>query len=986
MGNNTSSQTSSLRISKSNLIQKFTGSSYVNREDVTLIWLDKTIDTTRTTLREMTDYVLLYTEIEPCITYIRSITNERIFLIVSGDYAELCLNEIHDLPQIDIIFIFCMNLSSIDKDKLVDTNSYTKIIDIFDNEDKLIQSIREELTDLQKRLLTFSIYDKQTSIKDLSKESALFLWFQLFKDIIFQLPKSEESKYEMIEQCRQYYHGNQEELTNIEKFAQTYTEQDAVHWYTKQCFISRLCNKALRTQDIELLYIFRYYIQDLHKRLSLEHQSFRNTELNPPILTLYRGLKLTHDDITHFQSNIDSLVLMNGFFFTTRNYDLELESALKLSKHSVNILPTLLIIQVNVQLDHVIFAKISSQINNSNEDEILFDIDCAFKIHEVYFNNKKNVWIITMSLTNENRLIAGKYIETNKREIEQGNVLLIFGLLLTEMEQYQQAQIYYEKLLLANIIDDKAALYTNTGRIKFQQGLFNEAVKDFHNVYDIQREQKPKNYFNLARTMNTLGLIYIEEKNYDLALDYHFDVLKTYKQHIGISELLLANSNDSIGIIFTHKHDYDQALKYLFRAMKLYEKYLPNKDHPTMATNYNNIGLVFYYIKQHSQALEYCLEALTIREKVLPITHTHIADSYNNVALVYHHLFEYDKAFHLFQRSLQIYENDYNQKMRIPICLNNIGLLYLDQYKYDEAIEYYLKALDIYINENDEQQFQEELCFTLNNLGVAYEMKCDYDNALKYYELVLEEQREDSEKFGRLLVKIGNIYHKKGDNDQALNYYDNALNRSQNYSSELLSSILMSMGIIYHRQRQYDLSLDTYKRVVSIHKHDQLNHELDLAWTYNNIGCLYDDMGDMKRALRYQEKAYDIRRQFLQSTHPDLAISLNNLGRIHQTLAHRSGGNPFECEQALQNYKAALHIRRKSLPIDHPDLAISYYNLALIHVDQQEYEQAYSEIQKALKIQTKKLSADHPDLAQTLKLERQVKILLDYRMSLARYR
>ncbi|CAF4410697.1 unnamed protein product, partial [Adineta steineri] len=173
-----------------------------------------------------------------------------------------------------------------------------------------------------------------------------------------------------------------------------------------------------------------------------------------------------------------------------------------------------------------------------------------------------------------------------------------------------------------NIIDAKAALYTNTGRIKFQQGLFNEAVKDFHNVYDIQLEQKPKNYFNLARTMNTLGLIYIEEKNYDLALDYHFDVLKTYKQHIGISELLLANSNDSIGIIFTHKHDYDQALKYLFRAMKLYEKYLPNKDHPTMATNYNNIGLVFYYIKQHSQALEYCLEALTIREKVLPITHT----------------------------------------------------------------------------------------------------------------------------------------------------------------------------------------------------------------------------------------------------------------------------------------------------------------------------------------------------------------------------
>jgi serine/threonine-protein kinase len=144
-------------------------------------------------------------------------------------------------------------------------------------------------------------------------------------------------------------------------------------------------------------------------------------------------------------------------------------------------------------------------------------------------------------------------------------------------------------------------------------------------------------------------------------------------------------------------------------------------------------------------------------------------------------------------------------------------------------------------------------------------------------------------------------------------------------------------------------------------------------------------MGDMARALKYQEKAYDIRRKLLRSTHPDLATSLNNLGRIHQTLAHRSGGDPMEFEQALQHYKAALHIRRKSLSMDHPDLAISYYNLALIHVDEQEYEQAYSEIQIALNIQRKKLPIHHPDLEKTIKLEKRVKILLEYRMNIARY-
>ncbi len=51
------------------------------------------------------------------------------------------------------------------------------------------------------------------------------------------------------------------------------------------------------------------------------------------------------------------------------------------------------------------------------------------------------------------------------------------------------------------------------------------------------------------------------------------------------------------------------------------------------------------------------------------------------------------------------------------------------------------------------------------------------------------------------------------------------------------------------------------------------NYDLDLVWTYNNIGCFYNDRVDMRRTLKYQQKA-------LPSTHPDLATSLNNLGRI----------------------------------------------------------------------------------------------------------
>lgn len=975
MGNDISSQY--LRLSNETAVAKSTSYTFENKEDITLIWLDKSIDTSRTTLRDITHYVLLYTELEPCVSYINSINDERIFLIVSGDYSEQCLDQVHDLSQVDSIFVFCMNVSKY-KEKLIDSKRFPKIIGIFDSEEQLINSIREELDDLRKQVSTFSLYEKQKSTRDLSKESASFLWFQLFKDVLLRMPRSEEAKCQMIEQCQQYYRGNAEELKNIQEFIQTYTYEDTIRWYTKQSFIYRLCNKALRTEDIELLYIFRYYIQDLCKRLAFEHESFRTKQKYDPILKLYRGLKLTKDELIRFKTNIGSLISTNGFLSTTRDYDLALSFALKASKRSVEVYPTLFIIEADVYLDGAVFADISELSVYPEEKEVLFDIGCAFKIREVYFDNSKNVWIVHMNLSTESRQIVETYIEANRREMEKGNVLLIFGLLLTDMGQYDQAQVYFENLLASNTVDDTASLYTNIGRVKFHKGFYDEALIYFKTVYDIQRQDEPINYQDLARTLNNLGLVYLEQKKYDLALDYHFDVVKIYKQNLQLPELLLANSNNAIGVIFTYKHEYKRALKYLFRAMKLYEKYLPTIDHPIMATNYNSIGLVFYYTKQYNEALDYCLKALNIREKVLPLSHPHIADSCNNVALIYHHLNEYEKTLDLFQRSLKIYEENHDKKMRIPICYNNMGLLCLDQHNYDQAIEFYMKALDLYNDEPNKAHFVDEIGFTLDNIGVAYEIKSDFTNALKYYKQALEYQVESPEKFVRIIIKIGNIYQKQCDYELALDHYHQALNRSEKIPTELMSSVLLSMGIIYHRQHRYELALDIYKRVISIRKHLSPNEDLELAWTYNNIGCLYDDIGDMRRALKYQQKAYDIRRKTLPSTHPDLATSLNNLGRIHQTLAHMSGGNPAEYEQAIQNYKSSMRIRRKSLPVDHPDLAISHYNLASIYYDQNQYEQANVQIEKALSIQEKIFPTNHPDLQQTLNLEKSIKTNLNY--------
>ena len=86
-----------------------------NLEDITLIWLDSNVTETadnydtQSLLESLSNSVLIYTDPALCMDYIRNITKEGIFLIVSGILSEVVLPHVHSLKTITAIFIFCSN-------------------------------------------------------------------------------------------------------------------------------------------------------------------------------------------------------------------------------------------------------------------------------------------------------------------------------------------------------------------------------------------------------------------------------------------------------------------------------------------------------------------------------------------------------------------------------------------------------------------------------------------------------------------------------------------------------------------------------------------------------------------------------------------------------------------------------------------------------------------------------------------------------------
>ncbi|CAF1319268.1 unnamed protein product [Didymodactylos carnosus] len=125
---------------------------------------------------------------------------------------------------------------------------------VTNDREQLAESLKQTFEIMNKR----SLYeDNQTTMHNLSAETARFLWFQLFRDVIRKLPVTQESKTELIDKLKEYYISNYRQLIRIKEFELTYGSKNAIHWYTTVSFISDIINKALRTSDIDALYSFR---------------------------------------------------------------------------------------------------------------------------------------------------------------------------------------------------------------------------------------------------------------------------------------------------------------------------------------------------------------------------------------------------------------------------------------------------------------------------------------------------------------------------------------------------------------------------------------------------------------------------------------------------------------------------------------------------------------------------------------------------------
>ncbi|CAF1449040.1 unnamed protein product [Adineta steineri] len=830
------------------------------------------------------DYTFqFYNDTKKCIDYIKSINkSEAVFLVLSPLSALEILPHIHESRQLDSVFIY-LNTHDVKIDESL-LDKYSKIIGIFYDFQRLFQCIEETIDLAMKNVESFKFYEKhQKSTRELSKEFGSFLWLRLFKDVILKLPHNEEAKQEMIAKLKECYHNNNRQLKLIDKFNQEYKSTDVLRWYTGQPFLYKQINRALRTEDIKLLYTLRYFISDLSKSLDDEYQStkdFFNSNVK-----FYRGVKVSHEEGKKLKENTGKLISMNGYLSTSFSKEVALMFAGESRENETSVLFEIECDFENI--NSVSMASIAYYSTNRDEEEVLFDFDTTFEILSTSKNISENYLVVKMKVTKEGIILAQEHIKQHNRQLETSSAILLYGYLLTVIGQYEKSIEYFHNLEKNPNGEDIAFIYNYLGDAYRFKGDYETALKYFKNSYEIMINSEPPRDILSSYLLNNIGSIFTTKGQYDVGLDYYKRVLNITK--IDSNYAVITTTKEGIGNIYHRKGQYNEALKYLKSSLKIREKYLSG-EHKEIGRLLSVIGCVYEDMDQLNTAFRYHKKSLEINEKCLPVGHSYISCS-----------------------------------------LRRIGNNLTNQGKYDAALDYYVRSLEMLqvLYPNGHLNIAVEFC----NIGYIYYIKQDYSNALDYLNKSLHiRETLYADIKNRNLVTIfkyfGLVYMKLEKYDDALANHIYALKVCEDIypiGHSLISDCLTNIGNAYRGMKDYVKAMEYYEKTTNNEKQNPTKPNLiRLARNYESIAICLSDQGNDQAGLEYRMKYV----RTMKNVDPRISY-VNVIDYIADMFFNK---NIYD--NALECYLTSLEMKSKCLPIADVRTAETLENIGNTYFEQ----------------------------------------------------
>ena len=302
----------------------------------------------------------------------------------------------------------------------------------------------------EKSTLQFGIHEivrTQQTFCYLKRESLKFVLFQVFINMVLEINLDDDAVRKMWRHCRQDSTNVRRKsyLEQIDDFETRYTPESVIRLYTRNGFLFRYINNALRCENIGKIFAFRPFLKHLHARLDELGTMQRRDGINP--LFVYRGKKLPKSTLQLLQNNINNLISINGLLSTTVSNnvaDMFADNTNPRADYESAIIEMWV---GETQLDQIMainrpFACISSESEYPHEDEVLFFVGFVWLIQSVQKDNE-NIWKIKLQLSTD--MIPP--VTDKMNDVKDKYNYFTLGRILHELGEYTDAINFYDRMI-----------------------------------------------------------------------------------------------------------------------------------------------------------------------------------------------------------------------------------------------------------------------------------------------------------------------------------------------------------------------------------------------------------------------------------------------------------------------------------------------------------------------------------------------------------
>ncbi|CAF1539994.1 unnamed protein product [Adineta steineri] len=241
-------------------------------QNVLLIWLDSNIDETNddcqdtiTKLQCVVNDINTFTDGDQCIEFIEAAIDNKVCMIISGSLEQHIVARVHNMSQVDSIFIFCDN----QKHHEQWVKHWPKINGVFTDITFVCEALKVAAYQCEQNAIPMSFVGTNKKLDQLDPS---FMYTQIIKEILLTITFKQDHIQDYLTYCRDTFEGNKKQIENIKRLEDEYHNKTSIYWYTCQMFLYPMLNHALRLMNGDIIIHMGFFIGDLHRQIEQLHR------------------------------------------------------------------------------------------------------------------------------------------------------------------------------------------------------------------------------------------------------------------------------------------------------------------------------------------------------------------------------------------------------------------------------------------------------------------------------------------------------------------------------------------------------------------------------------------------------------------------------------------------------------------------------------------------------------------------------------------